>query len=161
MPPFWTSCGPNISLKVMLQQQGVINEVFVWLGLVASDNRLEIINNQFGTIVAMTHILLPFMILPMYSVMQTIQLATLGRPSHWGNQLDSILARLFPHLFPALEQDQFALFCDWILHHPEIVGGTEGVFISNRSPIAFPSLNWGWQLHWGPFLAVVLFLLGL
>jgi putative spermidine/putrescine transport system permease protein len=30
------------------------------------------INNQFGTIVAMTHILLPFMILPMYSVMQTI-----------------------------------------------------------------------------------------
>ena len=56
----------------MLQQQGVINEVLVWLGLVASDNRLEIINNQFGTIVAMTHILLPFMILPMYSVMQTI-----------------------------------------------------------------------------------------
>ena len=39
----------------------------------AADNRLEIINNQFGTIVAMTHILLPFMILPMYSVMQTEQ----------------------------------------------------------------------------------------
>ncbi|HHB80602.1 MAG TPA: ABC transporter permease, partial [Aliiroseovarius sp.] len=71
--PFWTSLLVRTSAwKVMLQQQGVINDVLVWLGLVADDNRLVMINNQFGTIVAMTHILLPFMILPMYSVMQTI-----------------------------------------------------------------------------------------
>ena len=56
----------------MLQQNGVINEVLVWIGLVPDGERLILINNQFGTIVAMTHILLPFMILPMYSVMQTI-----------------------------------------------------------------------------------------
>ncbi len=61
----------------MLQQQGVINDILVALGMVEETGRLIMINNQFGTIVAMTHILLPFMILPMYSVMQTIQLTYL------------------------------------------------------------------------------------
>ena len=56
----------------MLQQQGVINDILVQLSLVSDDARLIMINNEIGTIVAMTHILLPFMILPMYSVMQTI-----------------------------------------------------------------------------------------
>lgn len=71
--PFWTSLLVRTSAwKVMLQQQGVINDTLVWLGLVDDANRLIMINNQFGTIVAMTHILLPFMILPMYSVMSTI-----------------------------------------------------------------------------------------
>jgi hypothetical protein len=40
--------------------------------IVSDDGRLVMINNQTGTIIAMTHILLPFMILPLYSVMKTI-----------------------------------------------------------------------------------------
>jgi hypothetical protein len=71
--PFWTSLLVRTSAwKVLLQQQGVINDILVWLGLVNDADRLVMINNQFGTIVAMTHILLPFMILPLYSVMKTI-----------------------------------------------------------------------------------------
>ena len=62
----------GLGVDVMLQQQGVINHTLVWLGLVADDSRLVMINNQTGTIIAMTHILLPFMILPLYSVMKTI-----------------------------------------------------------------------------------------
>ena len=50
----------------MLQQQGVINNVLVWLGIVDDANRLALINNATGTMVAMTHILLPFMILPLF-----------------------------------------------------------------------------------------------
>ncbi|MCB1334594.1 MAG: ABC transporter permease, partial [Roseivivax sp.] len=54
--PFWTSLLVRTSAwKVMLQQQGVINDTLVWLGLVADDNRLVMINNQLGTIIAMTH----------------------------------------------------------------------------------------------------------
>jgi putative spermidine/putrescine transport system permease protein len=71
--PFWTSLLVRTSAwKILLQQQGVINDILGWVGFVADDSRLQIINNQFGTVVAMTHILLPFMILPMYTVMQTI-----------------------------------------------------------------------------------------
>ncbi|MFM2319479.1 MAG: hypothetical protein RLZZ215_2100, partial [Pseudomonadota bacterium] len=71
--PFWTSLLVRTSAwKVLLQQQGVINDILVWLGVISNTGRLELINNQLGTLIAMTHILLPFMILPLYSVMRTI-----------------------------------------------------------------------------------------
>jgi hypothetical protein len=57
---------------VLLQQQGVINDFLVWISNNRNAGRLVMINNQTGTIIAMTHILLPFMILPLYSVMKTI-----------------------------------------------------------------------------------------
>ena len=50
----------------------MINDFLVWIGIIADGNRLELINNVTGTVIAMTHILLPFMILPLYSVMKTI-----------------------------------------------------------------------------------------
>ncbi len=71
--PFWTSLLVRTSAwKVLLQQQGVINDFLVWTGIISDAGRLVMINNQTGTIIAMTHILLPFMILPLYSVMKTI-----------------------------------------------------------------------------------------
>jgi putative spermidine/putrescine transport system permease protein len=96
--PFWTSLLVRTSAwKVLLQQQGVINDILVWIGLVATTTRLALINNQTGTIIAMTHILLPFMILPLYSVMKTIppsyvRAAKIARR----HELDGVLAGLFP-----------------------------------------------------------------
>jgi len=64
--PFWTSLLVRTSAwKVLLQNQGVINDFLVWIGIIADGNRLELINNVTGTVIAMTHILLPFMILPL------------------------------------------------------------------------------------------------
>ena len=61
--PFWTSLLVRTSAwKVLLQQEGVINDILVSIGFVDNLERFQMINNQFGTIVAMTHILLPFMI---------------------------------------------------------------------------------------------------
>ena len=56
----------------MLQQKGVINGVLVWLGILSDDGRLQMVYNETGTLIAMTQILLPFMVLPLYSVMKTI-----------------------------------------------------------------------------------------
>ena len=71
--PFWTSLLVRTSAwKVLLQNQGVINDILVWLHIIADDNRLELINNATGTIIAMTHILLPFMILPLYANMEKL-----------------------------------------------------------------------------------------
>ena len=70
--PFWTSLLVRTTAwMVLLQQQGVINDILVWLGVIDATGRLQMIYNQTGTIIAMTHILLPFMILPLYSVMRT------------------------------------------------------------------------------------------
>ena len=57
---------------VVLQQQGPINDLIVWLGWAADDNRPELMYNVIGTFVAMTQILLPFMILPLYANMEKL-----------------------------------------------------------------------------------------
>ena len=67
--PFWTSLLVRTTAWiVMLQQQGVINGILVWLGILNDDGRLSMVYNETGTLIAMTQILLPFMILPLYSV---------------------------------------------------------------------------------------------
>ncbi|WP_243611682.1 ABC transporter permease [Shimia aestuarii] len=162
--PFWTSLLVRTSAwKVMLQQQGVINDVLVWLGLVGDDARLVMINNQFGTIVAMTHILLPFMILPMYSVMQTIAPTYLRAAKSLGATNWTAFWRVyFPQSVPGIGAGSILVFILAIGYYitPEIVGGTKGVFISNR--IAYhisSSLNWGLAAALGTILLAVVLIL--
>ncbi len=162
--PFWTSLLVRTSAwKVMLQQQGVINEVLVWLGIVADDARLVMINNQLGTIIAMTHILLPFMILPMYSVMQTIKPTYLRAAKSMGATNWTAFWRVyFPLSVPGIGAGSILVFILSIGYYitPEIVGGTKGVFISNR--IAYhisSSLNWGLAAALGTILLAVVLVL--
>ncbi|MGS0467807.1 ABC transporter permease [Cobetia marina] len=71
--PFWTSLLVRTTTWIaILQQQGVLNDMLVGVGILAEEARIQMIYNKTGTIIAMTHILLPFMILPLYSVMKTI-----------------------------------------------------------------------------------------
>jgi putative spermidine/putrescine transport system permease protein len=71
--PFWTSLLVRIvAWMIMLQQQGVVNDILVAIGIISDEGRLAMMYNFTGTIIVMTQILLPFMILPIYSVMKTI-----------------------------------------------------------------------------------------
>ncbi|SMX27074.1 Spermidine/putrescine transport system permease protein PotB [Pelagimonas phthalicica] len=162
--PFWTSLLVRTSAwKIMLQQQGVINDVLVWIGFVADDSRLVMINNQFGTIVAMTHILLPFMILPMYSVMQTIPPSYLRAAKSLGATNWTAFWRVyFPQSIPGIGAGSILVFILAIGYYitPALVGGTTGTFISNR--IAFhisSSLNWGLAAALGAILLAVVLIL--
>lgn len=162
--PFWTSLLVRTSAwKVMLQQQGVINDVLVWLGLVDDASRLVLINNQFGTIVAMTHILLPFMILPLYSVMKTIPPTYLRAAKSLGATNWTAFWRVyFPQSVPGIGAGAILCYILAIGYYitPELVGGTQGVFISNR--IAFhisSSLNWGLAAALGTILLGAVLLL--
>jgi len=162
--PFWTSLLVRTSAwKMMLQQQGVINDTLVWLGLVGTDDRLALINNQTGTIIAMTHILLPFMILPMYSVMQTIQPTYLRAAKSLGATNWTAFWRVyFPQSIPGIGAGSILVFILAIGYYitPEIVGGTSGTFISNR--IAYhisSSLNWGLGAALGAILLAAVLLL--
>ena len=162
--PFWTSLLVRTSAwKVMLQQQGVINDTLVWLGLVADDSRLALINNQTGTIIAMTHILLPFMILPLYSVMQTVPPSYLRAAKSLGATNWTAFWRVyFPQSVPGIGAGSILVFILSIGYYitPEIVGGTTGTFISNR--IAYhisSSLNWGLGAALGAILLAAVLLL--
>ena len=162
--PFWTSLLVRTSAwKVLLQQQGVINDLLVWIGLISDDGRLQMINNQTGTIIAMTHILLPFMILPLYSVMKTIPISYLRAAKSLGATNWTAFWRVyFPQSVPGIGAGCILVFILSIGYYitPELVGGTKGVFISNR--IAYhisSSLNWGLAAALGTILLVVVLLL--
>ena len=162
--PFWTSLLVRTSAwKVLLQQQGVINDILVWVGIVADDGRLQLINNQTGTIIAMTHILLPFMILPLYSVMKTIPPSYLRAAKSLGATNWTAFWRVyFPQSVPGIGAGCILVFILSIGYYitPELVGDTKGVFISNR--IAYhisTSLNWGLAAALGTILLAVVLLL--
>ncbi|WP_291738193.1 ABC transporter permease, partial [Leisingera sp. F5] len=133
--PFWTSLLVRTSAwKILLQQQGVINDTLVWIGLVDDANRLVLINNELGTIIAMTHILLPFMILPMYSVMQTINPSYLRAAKSLGATDWTAFWRVyFPQTVPGIGAGSILVFILAVGYYitPALVGGTKGTFISN------------------------------
>ena len=158
--PFWTSLLVRTSAwKVLLQQQGVINDVLVWLGVIDDAGRLVMINNMTGTIIAMTHILLPFMILPLYSVMKTIPPSYVRAAKSMGASDSLAFWRIyFPNTVPGIGAGSILVFILSIGYYitPELVGGTSGVFISNR--IAYhisSSLNWGLAAALGTILLVL------
>lgn len=162
--PFWTSLLVRTSAwKVLLQQQGVINDVLVWSGLLDDAGRLVMINNQTGTIIAMTHILLPFMILPLYSVMKTISPSYMRAAKSLGASDWTAFWRVyFPQTLPGIGAGAVLVFILSIGYYitPELVGGTSGIFISNR--IAYhisSSLNWGLAAALGVVLLVAVVIL--
>jgi putative spermidine/putrescine transport system permease protein len=83
--PFWTSLlVRTASWVVVLQKEGMVNSLLLKLGLIAEP--LTLIYNRTGVLVAMTHVLLPFMILPLFTVLKAIPpqymraAASLGAP---------------------------------------------------------------------------------
>ncbi|HBG98375.1 MAG: ABC transporter permease [Rhodobacteraceae bacterium] len=162
--PFWTSLLVRTSSwKILLQEQGVINDFAVWIGLVADDNRFQMINNQFGVVVAMTHILLPFMILPLYSVMKTISPTYVRAARSLGaTSWTSFWRVYFPQSVPGIGAGAILVFILAVGYFitPELVGGADGTFISNRIYYQFSvSGNWGLAAALGTMmLAVVLVL---
>ncbi|MES0883383.1 ABC transporter permease [Roseibium sp. SCP14] len=162
--PFWTSLLVRTSAwKVLLQQQGVINDFLVWTGVISDAGRLVMINNQTGTIIAMTHILLPFMILPLYSVMKTISPSYVRAAKSLGaNDWIAFWRVYFPQSVPGIGAGAVLVFILSIGYYitPELVGGTSGIFISNR--IAYhisSSLNWGLAASLGTLLLVAVLML--
>lgn len=146
--PFWTSLLVRTSAwKVLLQEQGVINQLLVWVGLVADDARLQMINNKAGVIIAMTHVLLPFMILPLYSVMKTIPPAYVRAAKSLGaNDWTAFWRVYFPQSVPGIGAGAILVFILAVGYYitPELVGGPSGMFISNRIAHQWSvSGNWG------------------
>jgi len=159
--PFWTSLLVRTSAWiVLLQQEGVINDTLVALGIIGDHNRLELMFNQTGTIISMTHILLPFMILPLYSVMKTIPPSYLRAAKSLGaNDWTAFWRVYFPQTVPGIGAGSILVFIVAIGYYitPELVGGTSGIFISNR--IAYhisSSLNWGLGAALGVLLLAVI-----
>ena len=155
--PFWTSLlVRTASWMILLQQQGIVNDFFVMIGLVTDDNRPEMMYNKVGTYVAMTQILLPFMVLPLYSVMKTISpsLMRAGK-SLGGTPFVAFWKVYFPLTIPGIGAGCLLVFILAIGYYitPALVGGASGTLISNQ--IAYhmkTTLDWSFASAMGLML---------
>ncbi len=158
--PFWTSLLVRTSAWIaLLQKEGVINDILVWLGVIAADGRLAMIHNRTGTIIAMVHILLPFMVLPLYSVMKTIPPSYMRAAKSLGATPFTAFVRVYiPNTIAGVGAGAILVFILAIGYYitPALVGGQSGTLISNF--IAFhisSSLNWGLAAALGAILLAV------
>lgn len=162
--PFWTSIIVRTAAWiVLLQREGAINDMLVATHLLDDAQRLSMIHNMTGTLVAMTHILLPFMILPIYSVMLSI-------PPHYVRAGRSLGAGpwtafwdiYFPMTVPGVAAGMLLVFILAIGFYitPALVGGDSGQMIGNFINFHMKeSLNWGLAAALsGILLGAVLFL---
>ena len=157
--PFWTSLLVRTTAWIaMLQGQGVLNDLFVFFGITDDDDRFTMIYNMTGTLVAMTHILLPFMILPLYSVMKTIPPYYMRAARSLGATGATAFVRVYlPQTVPGIGAGSLLVFILAIGYYitPALVGGQEGALISNF--IAYhmqKSLNWSLAAALGGILLV-------
>lgn len=145
--PFWTSLlVRTTSWMIVLQSQGVLNDAMVATGILADENRIQMMYNQTGTVIAMTHILLPFMVLPLYSVMSMINPSYVRAARSMGATSWTAFRRIyFPQTVPGIGAGALLVFILSVGYYitPALVGGADGQLISNL--IAFhmtKSLNW-------------------
>jgi len=145
--PFWTSLlVRTTSWIALLQTNGVVNSTLQSLHIITDP--LDMLYNQFSTILAMTHILLPFMILPLYSVMKGID------PSYFraalslgGKPIPAFIRIYMPMTVPGISAGALLVFIISIGYYitPALVGGTDGQMISNIIAFHMQSSN-NWEL---------------
>ncbi|KOF14329.1 ABC transporter permease [Ensifer adhaerens] len=144
--PFWTSLLVRTSSWiVLLQGQGVVNNVLVAMGLIDTDHRLKLIYNNVGTIIVMTHVLLPFIVLPLYSVMRMINPAYVRAARSLGASSWTAFRRVYlPLTLPGVAAGSLLVFILAVGYYitPALVGGADGQLISNMIQYHLGASNW-------------------
>lgn len=155
--PFWTSLlVRTFSWIVLLQSSGVINSLMVWLGVIQDDQRIQMIFNLSGTIIVMSYVLLPFMILPLYSVMKSVSPTMMRVATSLGAHPFKAFFKVYiPQVMPGIGAGSLLVFMLAVGYYitPALVGGQSGQLISNFIVYHIKtSLNWGMASALGAIL---------
>ena len=155
--PLWTSLLVRTAAwYILLQDNGIVNDTLLGLGLI--DRPLPLIFNRFGVVVAMTHVLLPFMVLPVFSVVSAIPKSLLPAAASLGaTPIRAMWRILLPLTLPGILSGTLLVFMVSIGYYitPALVGGSNDQMIS--ATIAFYALE---TANWGMAGALGLVLLG-
>ncbi|CAN7267804.1 ABC transporter permease [Rhizobium sp. LjRoot30] len=156
--PFWTSLlVRTYAWLVLLQRRGIVNDTLDALGLI--ERPLALVNNMTGVVIGMVHIMLPFLIMPLYASMKSIDGNFMRAAANLGSSPSHAFLRVFlPLSMPGLIAGTMMVFvmCLGFYITPSLLGGGKVQMIAQRieqSVSLFPT--------WGPAsaLAVVLLVL--
>lgn len=130
--PFWTSVLVRIAAWiVLLQNSGLVNRFLMWLGMI--DAPIPLLFNRLGVLIAMVHILLPFMILPLYSVMKSVPPNYLRAAISLGSPPLAAFFRVYvPQTYPGMAAGGLLVFITCIGYYvtPALLGGPSDQMLS-------------------------------
>lgn len=153
--PFWTSVLVRVAAWiVLLQSEGLVNRALIDVGLIAQP--LELLFNRVGVYISMTHILLPFMILPLYSVMKSIPPSYQRAAVSLGSHPFAAFWRVYvPQTYPGVGAGALLVFILAIGYYitPALLGGPNDQMVSYY--VAYftnVTINWGMACALGGLL---------
>ncbi|MBZ9775183.1 ABC transporter permease [Mesorhizobium sp. CO1-1-8] len=160
--PFWTSILVRTAAwTVLLQKFGLVNDLLLWLGF--ASERLDLMYSRIGLIIAMTHIQLPFTLLPIYSVMRTIAPSQMKAAYSLGAKPFTAFRRVyFPQVLPGVMAGCLLTFilCLGYYITPALIGGASDQLISNF--IAnYVNVELNWEMAAALSFILLVFTLGL
>jgi ABC-type spermidine/putrescine transport system permease subunit I len=142
--PFWTSIlVRTYAWMVLLGRQGIINELLQSMGII--DQPLRLLNTRFAVYVSMVHILLPFMILPLYSVMRGIDRSVLRAAEGLGARPSAVFRQvMLPLSLPGVAAGCLLVFILSLgfYNTPALVGGPKDLMISVLIAQQVDLFNW-------------------
>ncbi|MFN8590649.1 MAG: ABC transporter permease [Thermomicrobiales bacterium] len=157
--PFWTSIlVRSYSWMVLLGKEGIVNEALLASGV--RSEPLVLLNTRLAVYMGMIHILLPFMILPLYSVMRGIDRNLMRAAENLGAPPGAVFRRIFlPLSLPGVAAGCLLVFILSLGFYitPALLGGQKDVMISMLIQQQISQLKWGF----GAALALVLLILAL
>lgn len=153
--PFWTSILVRVAAWiVLLQSQGLVNRGLMGLGVI--DEPLALLFNRLGVIISMTHILLPFMILPLYSVMKSVPPTYLRAAVSLGSPPLFAFFRVYvPQTYPGIGAGALLVFILSIGYYvtPALLGGADDQMLSYYiAQYTNVNINWGMACALGALL---------
>jgi putative spermidine/putrescine transport system permease protein len=160
--PFWTSILVRVAAWiVILQSEGLLNRTLGGLGLIHAP--LPLLFNRAGVYISMTHIMLPFMILPLYSVMKTVPSSYQRAAISLGSHPFAAFWRVYvPQTYAGIGAGSLLVFIVTLGYYitPALLGGPGDQMISYY--VAYftnVSINWGMACALGGLLLVATLLL--
>jgi putative spermidine/putrescine transport system permease protein len=153
--PFWTSILVRVAAWiVLLQSEGLVNRGLMGIGLI--DSPLALLFNRAGVVVAMVHILLPFMILPLYSVMKNVPATYVRAAVSLGSAPLSAFFRVYvPQTYPGISAGALLVFILSIGYYvtPALLGGADDQMLSYYiARYTNVEVNWGMACALGAVL---------
>ena len=162
--PFWTSILVRVAAWiVLLQREGLVNSALVGMGLI--EEPLALLFNRTGVVIAMVHILLPFMILPLYSVMKSVPPTYLRAAISLGSSPLAAFFRVYvPQTWSGVGAGALLVFILSIGYYvtPALLGGADDQMLSYYiAQYTNVEVNWGMACALGAvLLAATLILYG-
>ncbi|NNU60967.1 ABC transporter permease [Brucellaceae bacterium VT-16-1752] len=156
--PFWTSgLVRTFSWLIILQRNGVVNKTLQGLGLI--NQPLALVNNTTGVVIGMVHIMIPFLVLPLYASMKAIDANLMRAAANVGSSPTHAFLRIFlPLSMPGLVAGAIMVFvmCLGFYITPALLGGGKVKMIAQRIEemiSLYPT--------WGPAAALAVLLLAM